>query len=45
MVSGGIKKDGMSKSKVDPTLVNFAFRLTQICVYSVISGSMVDLLE
>ena len=35
MVSGGITKDTLSKSKNDP----------QFCVYSVINGYTVDLLE
>ena len=46
MVFGGITKDGMSKSNVDPCGVcSLRIRLTEFCVYSVVNGSTVDVLE
>ena len=46
MVSGGITKGGLSKSKVDPCGVcSFRVRLAQFCVYIVVSVSTVDVPE
>ena len=46
MVSIGIIKDGMSKSKVNPCgLCSLEQKLSQFCVCSVVSGSMGNVLE
>ena len=46
LVSGGITLDGLSMSKVDPRGVcSLRARITQICVYNVVSGSTVDVVD
>ena len=46
MVTGGIQKNGLPKSKVDPHGVSrLIAKANSICVYSVVSGSTVDVPE
>ena len=46
MVCGGITKEGVSKSKVDPCGVcNLIVKANPFCVYSVVNGSTLDVPE
>ena len=46
MLSGGITKDGMSKSNANPCgIYSLSEKVAQFCVYSVVNTSMVDVLE
>ena len=45
MINGDITKDGLAKGKVDLFGVCSLRVMSIFCVYNVVSGSMVDVLE